>query len=40
MWTGMWVSFALNLSSGPTIIIIAGMTYLAVLGGKRIFSKG
>lgn len=40
MWTGIGVSFVLKLSSGPTIIIIAGISYLAVLGGKRIFSKG
>jgi zinc transport system permease protein len=40
MWTGIGASFVLKLSSGPTIIIIAGITYLAVLGGKRIFSKG
>ena len=39
MWTGLSVSFVLELSSGPTIILIAGMTYLGVMGIKRIFSK-
>ena len=39
MWTGLSVSFVLELSSGPTIILIAGMTYLGVMGMKRIFSK-
>ena len=36
MWTGLSVSFVFELSSGPTIILIAGLTYLVVLGLKRI----
>jgi zinc transport system permease protein len=36
MWAGISVSFAFELSSGPTIILIAGVTYLGVMGLKRI----
>jgi len=38
-WAGIAVSYSLNLSSGPTIIMIAGMTYLAVFLGARLLSK-
>jgi zinc transport system permease protein len=39
MWTGLSMSFAFELSSGPTIILIAGITYLVVMGLKRIPKK-
>ncbi|HIJ79052.1 MAG: metal ABC transporter permease [Desulfobulbaceae bacterium] len=34
--TGLASSYTLDLPAGPTIIIIAGLTYLAVLVGKKI----
>lgn len=34
--TGLGYSYTHNLPSGPTIILIAGMTYLAVLAGSRL----
>ncbi|MBW1643073.1 MAG: metal ABC transporter permease [Deltaproteobacteria bacterium] len=38
-WTGLALSYSLNLSSGPTIIIIAGITYIAVISFSRIFHR-
>lgn len=37
--TGLAFSYAHGLSSGPTIIIIAGLAYIAVLVGAYIFKK-
>lgn len=37
VWSGIAISYSLSLSSGPTIILVAGLTYLAVLVGKRIW---
>lgn len=34
-WTGLSISYSLELSSGPTIIIVAGITYVAVLCFKN-----
>lgn len=38
-WTGLGVSYHFSLSSGPTIIVIAGLTYLAVVSGARFAGK-
>jgi zinc transport system permease protein len=38
-WTGLAVSYSLKLSSGPTIIIIAGITYLVVLAAGRMWKS-
>ncbi|ACL04078.1 metal ABC transporter permease [Desulfatibacillum aliphaticivorans] len=38
-WTGLGVSYHFSLSSGPTIIVIAGLTYLAVVSGARFVGK-
>ena len=35
-WTGLALSYSLKLSSGPTIIIIAGIAYIAVISFSRI----
>ncbi len=31
IWAGLGVSYSLSLSSGPTIIVLSGLTYLALL---------
>ncbi len=36
-WSGLAVSYSLRLSSGPTIICIAGLTYIGVMILKRVF---
>jgi zinc transport system permease protein len=38
-WTGLVVSYRYNLSTGPAIIVIAGITYLAVLSGSKIIYR-
>ncbi|MBI9078008.1 MAG: metal ABC transporter permease [Desulfatibacillum sp.] len=38
-WTGLGVSYNYSLSSGPTIIMIAGLTYLAVISFARLAGK-
>jgi zinc transport system permease protein len=38
-WTGIAVSYSLNLSSGPTIIMIAGITYLTVFLCTRLLKQ-
>ena len=37
IWSGLGLSYIYELSSGPTIIVIAGLVYLAVTVGKRFF---
>ena len=39
MWSGLSVSFVLELSSGPTIILVAGLTYLLVMGARWLSGK-
>jgi len=38
-WAGLIISYRYNLSTGPAIIIIAGMTYLAVLSGSKLWDS-
>ena len=38
-WVGLSVSYAMDLSSGAVIISVAGISYLAILTGRRIFQK-
>ena len=38
-WAGIIVSYQYNLSTGPAIIVIAGITYLAVLSGSRLWNR-
>jgi len=38
-WAGLAVSYSLNLSSGPTIIMIAGLTYLVIFLGTRLLKQ-
>ena len=38
-WSGLGVSYYYSLSSGPTIIVIAGLTYLSVLSATRFIGK-
>lgn len=38
-WTGIAISYSLNLSSGPTIIMIAGITYLVVFLSVRLLKQ-
>jgi len=38
-WVGLAASYSLNLSSGPTIIMIAGLTYLAIFLGTRLLKQ-
>ncbi len=38
-WTGLGVSYEYSLSSGPTIIVIAGLTYLIVVSLSRVVNK-
>jgi len=35
-WAGLSISYSYGLSSGPTIIMVAGATYLLVLVGRKI----
>jgi zinc transport system permease protein len=37
--SGLAVSYSYDLPSGPTIIVLAGLTYLLVLAGKRILRR-
>ena len=37
--TGLWLSYSYNLTSGATIILVAGVAYLGTLGVKGL-SKG
>lgn len=39
-WAGLSISFTYSLSSGPTIIMVAGATYLLVILGRRIVFWG
>ncbi len=39
-WSGLAISYTYNLSSGPTIILVAGVTYMVVLLGTQILKKG
>ena len=38
-WAGLAVSYSLKLSSGPTIIVIAGFTYLVILAAGGIWKS-
>ena len=38
-FSGLAISFSMNLSSGPTIILVAGATYLIVLVGSFLFTN-
>ncbi len=38
-WTGLAFSYTLNFSSGPTIIVISGITYVLILIGTQIWKK-
>lgn len=38
-WAGMAISFSFELSSGPTIILVAGFVYLGVLLGHSLHGK-
>lgn len=38
--SGLAVSYSYDLPSGPTIIVLAGLTYLLVLAAKRLRPKG
>ncbi len=38
-WTGLALSYAWKLSSGPTIIVVAGLTYMTVLLSKRLIKR-
>ncbi len=38
-WTGLAVSYSYKLSSGPVIILIAGVAYMLILSCSRIFKK-
>jgi zinc transport system permease protein len=39
IWSGIAASYSLGLSSGPTIILIAGFFYLIILTGKKIWQS-
>ena len=39
MWTGLGFSYAHGLSSGPTIILVAGLAYLAVISGFAVKNR-
>ncbi len=39
IWSGLGLSYIYELSSGPTIIVIAGSVYLAVAAGARLFKN-
>jgi zinc transport system permease protein len=39
-WSGLAISYTYNLSSGPTIILVAGVTYMVVLLGTQMLKKG
>ena len=39
-WSGLAISYSYNLSSGPTIILVAGVTYMVVLLGTQMLKKG
>jgi zinc transport system permease protein len=39
-WSGLAISYTYNLSSGPTIIVVAGITYMVVLLGTQLLKKG
>lgn len=39
-WTGLSISYSYSLSSGPTIIMVAGATYLLVILGQKIRLMG
>jgi len=39
IWIGLGFSYTYKLSSGPTIIIIAGITYLLIISVKQIWKK-
>jgi zinc transport system permease protein len=36
---GLWLSYSLNLTSGATIILVSGLTYLISLGGKALTAR-
>lgn len=38
-WSGIALSFSLNLSSGPTIIILAGVAYIATISLSKLRQK-
>jgi len=38
-WTGLALSYSLKFSSGPTIIIVAGVTYVAVISSSRMLKR-
>ncbi len=38
-WTGLGISYQLSLSSGPTIIVLCGITYLVLLALNRLVIK-
>ncbi len=38
-WTGLALSYSYKLSSGPVIILIAGLTYMVILSCSRIYKR-
>jgi zinc transport system permease protein len=38
-WTGLGISYQMSLSSGPTIIVLCGITYLVLLTLNRLVLK-
>jgi zinc transport system permease protein len=38
-WTGLALSYSLKFSSGPTIIIVAGITYITVISFSQIWRQ-
>ena len=39
-WAGLSISYSYSLSSGPTIIMVAGATYLLVIMGRKFVAMG
>jgi zinc transport system permease protein len=39
-WAGLSISYSYSLSSGPTIIMVAGATYLLVILGRKLVATG
>jgi zinc transport system permease protein len=37
--TGLWLSYAWDLTSGATIILVSGVAYLLSLGGKAVLTS-
>jgi zinc transport system permease protein len=37
--TGLWLSYALNLTSGATIILVSGVAYMLSLVGRSVWRR-